>query len=185
MSTLPHTLSELEGDIRECADHEEWCGDNADDLEAAGKADEAAEWRAAGLKAHTDAEALRAQRDALLASVKAGTVVRFAERGARRRYIVLTVHRYGGIDCPAFYKLHVLALSGGLKGCGSSDTFPEQVTPDVDQTVGFSGAIAHVLRARYRELVEFYRVAARKDATIVDVAPALPSPGGAANDAAA
>jgi hypothetical protein len=72
-----------------------------------------------------------------------------------------------------------------VKGSGSGDTLPEQVVVDEDQTLGFSGASANVLRARYRELVAVFRSRAGTDPTIADVGPELPNPGVSANDVAA
>jgi len=77
-------------------------------------------------------------------NLQVGEVVRFRDRGARRRYVVARVVYY-----PTWVDYHLVALSGGEAGSGSSGVRREQVTLDADQTVEFKGAIARKLERQF------------------------------------
>ena len=77
-----------------------------------------------------------------------GAVVRFRDRGARRRYVVARVMHFGSGE-NAWTDYYLVALSGGEAGSGSSGIRREHVVLDADQTVQFKGAIARKLERQF------------------------------------
>lgn len=73
-----------------------------------------------------------------------GAVVRFRDRGARRRYVVAKVNRY-----PTWVDYNLVALSGGEAGSAPSGVRREQVVLDDDQVVRFTGAGARKLERKF------------------------------------
>lgn len=97
---------------------------------------------------------MEAGREAETASgmvLPVGSVVRFRERGSRRRYVVAKVNRFGS-GATSWTDYHLVALSGGEAGSGPSGVRREQLMLDADQGVVFEGAIARRLEHKYKQV---------------------------------
>jgi len=70
-----------------------------------------------------------------------GDVVHFS--GARRRYVVVSVNKWG--------KLCLCAMSGAMPGCLPTNVDPAAVEMDANQQRGASGKKAAYLQKRYAE----------------------------------
>jgi hypothetical protein len=92
-------------------------------------------------------EAGREAETAAGMELSVGQVVRFRDRGARRRYVVARVGHF-----PTWTDYHLIALSGGEAGSGPSGVRREQLMLDDDQGVVFAGAIARRLEHKYRQV---------------------------------
>lgn len=103
-----------------------------------------------------------------------GTVVRFARKGTRRRYVVASTDQFG---------LHtVVALSGAWRGSNSSGVAPADLAVDPDQTIRFEGKLEAQFRRNVAFALQLHKHAPWRETNDVIAAwergerPALPVP---------
>jgi hypothetical protein len=89
-------------------------------------------------------DATEPSREMATPAIGVGTVVHV--RGRARRYVVVHVETFGEAR-----RLSMIALSGSVRGCYPTAVSLEDVEPNADQTVAFTGAAAETLRRKYQE----------------------------------
>lgn len=103
-----------------------------------------------------------------------GTVVRFARKGTRRRYVVASTDQFG--------QHSVVALSGAWRGSNSSGVAPGDLVVDADQTIRFEGKLEAQFRRNVAFALQLHKHAPWRETNAVIAAwergerPALPVP---------